>query len=80
MQLLTNTFLALFPLYFYMATGAVLKKMKILKTEDLPKMNALLFRSFLFFSLSMRYSLPLISIRLPGAERLIAATKLPLYP
>ena len=51
MQLLTNTFLALFPLYFYMATGAVLRKMKILKTEDLPKMNALLFRSFLFFSL-----------------------------
>ena len=51
MQLLTNTFLALFPLYFYMATGAVLKKMKILKTEDLPKMNAHLFRSFLFFSL-----------------------------
>ena len=44
MQLLTNTFLALFPLYFYMATGAVLRKMKILKTEDLPKMNALLFR------------------------------------
>ena len=34
-----------------MATGAVLRKMKILKTEDLPKMNALLFRSFLFFSL-----------------------------
>ena len=51
MQLLINTFLALFPLYFYMATGAVLRKMKILKTEDLPKMNALLFRSFLFFSL-----------------------------
>ena len=51
MQLLTNTFLALFPLYFYMATGAVLRKMKILRTEDLPKMNALLFRSFLFFSL-----------------------------
>ena len=51
MQLLTNTFLALFPLYFYMATGAVLRKMKILKTEDLPRLNALLFRSFLFFSL-----------------------------
>ena len=51
MQLLINTFLALFPLYFYMATGAVLRKMKILKTEDLPRMNALLFRSFLFFSL-----------------------------
>ncbi len=51
MQLLTNTFLALFPLYFYMGTGAVLRKMRILKTEDLPKMNALLFRSFLFFSL-----------------------------
>ena len=51
MELLTNTFLALFPLYFYMATGAVLRKMKILKMEDLPKMNALLFRSFLFFSL-----------------------------
>ena len=51
MELLKNTFLALFPLYFYMATGAVLRKIKILKTEDLPKMNALLFRSFLFFSL-----------------------------
>ena len=51
MELLKNTFLALFPLYFYMATGAVLRKMKILKTEDLPKLNALLFRSFLFFSL-----------------------------
>ncbi|MBR0355933.1 MAG: hypothetical protein IJH54_00480, partial [Clostridia bacterium] len=51
MELLTNTFLALFPLYFYMAVGAVLRKMRILKIEDLPKMNALLFRSFLFFSL-----------------------------
>ena len=51
MELLKNTFLALFPLYFYMATGAVLRKMKILKNEDLPKLNALLFRSFLFFSL-----------------------------
>ena len=51
MELLKNTFLALFPLYFYMATGALLRRMKILKTEDLPKMNALLFRSFLFFSL-----------------------------
>ena len=51
MELLKNTFLALFPLYFYMATGAVLRRMKILKTEDLPKLNALLFRSFLFFSL-----------------------------
>ena len=44
MALLKNTFLALFPLYFYMATGAVLRKMKILKNEDLPKLNALLFR------------------------------------
>ncbi len=51
MQLFTDTFLALFPLYFYMATGAVLRKMKILKTEDLPRLNAFLFRSFLFFSL-----------------------------
>ena len=51
MQLLSNTFLALFPLYFYMATGAVLRKMNILKTEDLPQMNAFLFRSFIFFSL-----------------------------
>lgn len=51
MELLKNTFLALFPLYFYMATGAVLRRMKVLKTEDLPKLNALLFRSFLFFSL-----------------------------
>ena len=51
MELLTNTFLALFPRYFYMAVGAVLRKMRILKIEDLPKMNALLFRSFLFFSL-----------------------------
>ena len=33
MELLKNTFLALFPLYFYMATGAVLRKMKILRTE-----------------------------------------------
>ena len=51
MELLKNTFLALFPLYFYMATGAVLRRMKVLKTEDLPKLNGLLFRSFLFFSL-----------------------------
>ena len=51
MRLLIDTFFALFPLYFYMATGALLRRMKILKTEDLPKMNALLFRSFLFFSL-----------------------------
>ena len=51
MELLKNTFLALFPLYFYMGTGAVLRRMKVLKTEDLPKLNALLFRSFLFFSL-----------------------------
>ena len=34
-----------------MGTGAVLRRMKVLKTEDLPKLNALLFRSFLFFSL-----------------------------
>ena len=51
MELLKNTFLALFPLYFYMGTGAVLRRMKVLKTEDLPKLNAFLFRSFLFFSL-----------------------------
>ena len=51
MELLKNTFLALFPLYFYMAAGAVLRRMKVLKTEDLPKLNGLLFRSFLFFSL-----------------------------
>ena len=51
MQLLTNTFLALCPLYFYMATGAVLRKIHMLRTEDLPRMNAFLFRSFLFFSL-----------------------------
>ena len=51
MQLLTNTLLALFPLYFYMATGAVLRKIKSLKTEDLPKTAALLCRSCLFSSL-----------------------------
>ena len=34
-----------------MGTGAVLRRMKVLKTEDLPKLNAFLFRSFLFFSL-----------------------------
>ena len=51
MELLKNTFLALFPLYFYMAVGAYLRKRKVLKTEDLPKYNTLLFRSFLFFSL-----------------------------
>ena len=43
MELLKNTFLALFPLYFYMGTGAVLRRMKVLKTEDLPKLNAFLF-------------------------------------
>ena len=51
MELLKNTFLALFPLYFYLGTGAVLRLMKVLKTEDLPKLNTFLFRSFLFFSL-----------------------------
>ena len=51
MELLKDTFLALFPLYFYMGTGAVLRRMKILKTEDLPRLNTFLFRSFLFFSL-----------------------------
>jgi len=51
MELLKNTFLSLFPLYFYMATGALLRRMKALKSEDLPRLNALLFRSFLFFSL-----------------------------
>ena len=51
MELLKNTFLALFPLYFYMAVGALLRRMQVVKTEDLPKLNGLLFRSFLFFSL-----------------------------
>ena len=51
MELLKISCLALVPLDVYMGTGAVLRKMKILKTEDLPKLNALLFRSFLFFSL-----------------------------
>ena len=51
MELLKNTFLALFPLYFYMGMGAFLRKKGVLKTEDLPKYNTFLFRSFLFFSL-----------------------------
>ena len=51
MRLLIDTFLALFPLYFYMATGAVLRKMKVLRTEDLPRLNIFLFRSFVCFSL-----------------------------
>lgn len=51
MELFVNTFFALCPLYFYLITGAVLRRMKILKAEDLPRLNALLFRSFLFFSL-----------------------------
>ena len=51
MRLLIDTFLALFPLYFYMGTGAVLRKMKVLKTEDIPKLNVFLFRSFVCFSL-----------------------------
>ena len=50
MELLKNTFIALFPLYFYMALGAALRRMKVLKTEDLPRLNGLLFRSFIFFS------------------------------
>jgi predicted permease len=51
MELFINTFFALCPLYFYLITGVVLRRMKILKAEDLPWLNALLFRSFLFFSL-----------------------------
>ncbi len=51
MELFVNTFFALCPLYFYLITGVVLRRMKILKAEDLPRLNALLFRSFLFFSL-----------------------------
>ena len=51
MLLLKETFLSLFPLYFYMAVGALLRRAKIIRPEDLPRLNALLFRSFLFFSL-----------------------------
>ncbi len=51
MQLLIDTFLALCPLYFYMTVGVVLRKMKVLKSEDLPKLNAFQIRCFIFFSL-----------------------------
>lgn len=51
MQILTDTFTALSPLYFFMLTGALLRKTGIITESLTPALNRILFHSFLPISL-----------------------------